>query len=131
MKKIVALILAVVCTFSAMTVSAFAVAEETAETVVVTVGDTQFIFDKNTTEEFRNSFIEDYTNPGSDDGAATYGLMCTLFGHKYESTVITTITHKARATNPRCLRNTYNREVCSRCDHTQDTLLESIYITCC
>ena len=128
MKKIIALILVVVSIFSVMSISAYA--EDTNEnTVTVTVNETVFIFDADTAEDFHNKFIAHYFN--HDDGTATYGLTCTLFGHKIESSVVTTITHKAKATDPRCLERTYNAETCSRCDYTNSTLLDSSYISCC
>ncbi len=129
MKKIIALILVVVSVFSTMSITAFA--EETSEnTVTVTVNEVEFVFDADTTEDFRNKFIAHYFNHGEED-ASTYGLMCTLFGHKLESSIATTITHKAKSTAPRCLRERYETEVCTRCDYTNVTLLNSEYISCC
>ncbi|MBQ8015862.1 MAG: hypothetical protein IJ264_06740, partial [Clostridia bacterium] len=71
-----------------------------------------------------------YFNP-ENDGVTSYGLTCTLFGHKLESSVITTITHKAKATDPRCLEETYDTEACTRCDYANATLICSEYISCC
>ncbi len=129
MKKIIAFIMAFVSVLSIFTFSAFA--NDTAEeTVSVTVENTDFIFKFNTSEDFRSKFIADYINP-VDDGAETYGLTCTLFGHKLESSLTTVVTHKAKATDPRCLQERYNVEVCSRCDYTNKTLVSSSYISCC
>ena len=128
MKKIIALILVAVSLFSVMSISVYA--EDTAETTVtVNVNETVFIFDAYTTEDFRNKFIAHYFS--HDDGAAAYGLTCTLFGHKIESSVVTAITHKAKATDPRCLQERFNVETCSRCDYTNKTLLSSYFISCC
>ena len=128
MKKIIALILVVVSLFSVMSISAHA--ENTAEnTVTVTVNETVFVFGADTTEDFRNKFITHYFE--CDDEATTYGLTCTLLGHKTESSVVNAITHNVRATSPRCLRETYNVETCSRCDYVKSTLLSSVYIVCC
>lgn len=129
MKKIIALILAVVSVFSVMSISVYAEDAEEA-TVVVTVEDTDFIFSADTTEEFRNKVIMHHLHP-EDDGAHTYGLMCTLFGHKLESELVTVVTHKAKATAPRCLQQKYNEEACTRCDYTNSTLVSSTYISCC
>lgn len=128
MKKIIALILVVVSIFSVMSISVYA--EDTTEnTVTVTVNDVEFIFEADTTEDFRNKFISHYFS--HDDGAAAYGLTCTLFGHKIESSVVTAVTHKVNSTDPRCLQETYNVETCSRCDYTNKTKLSSAYISCC
>lgn len=128
MKKIIAFILAVITVFSIMSISVYA--EEAESTVTVTVGETNFVFDADTSEEFRSKFIAHYF--GHDgEGAATYGLTCTLFGHDLESSIITAITHKVRATAPRCLRERYDTEACKRCDYANAVLIDATYIGCC
>ena len=67
----------------------------------------------------------------TDDGTSTYGITCTLFGHKLQTTVVATVTHKVRATSPRCKKETYNYEECSRCDYNNATLISTEYIICC
>lgn len=128
MKKIIALIMVAVSLFSVMSMSVYAEGTEE-NTVTVTVNDVEFVFDADTSEDFRNKTIAHYFN--HDDGATAYGLTCTLFGHKLESSATYAITHKVNATDPRCLRKTFNTEVCSRCDYTNSTLLDSSYISCC
>ena len=129
MKKIIALILVVVSIFSVMSISVHA--ENVNEnSVTVTVNETDFIFDANTSEEFRSKAISCYFNH-NDNGATTYGLTCTLFGHKLESSYISTIEHKVRATDPRCLQETYDTEACTRCDYANAVLISSTYISCC
>ncbi len=129
MKKIIALIMVVVSLFSVLSISVYA--EDASEnTVTDTVNEIEFIFDANTSEEYRNNFIAHYFNENDED-VATYGLMCTLFGHKLESSIITAITHKVRTTSPRCLRETYDTEACTRCDYTNATLIDTAYIGCC
>lgn len=87
--------------------------------------------DENLSEEFKAKATAYFLNGATDDNAATYGLTCTLFGHKLESTQTYTITHKARTTAPRCLKKTYNYSACTRCDYETSTLLSSTYIVCC
>ena len=129
MKRIIAFIMAIVSLFCVMSVSAGA--EDVDEgTVTVTVNETEFIFDADTTEEFRDKFIANYFN-GEDDGATAYGLTCTLFGHKIETTSVTAVTHKVLSTSPRCRRDTYSVDNCTRCDYTDSTLTRSVYIVCC
>ncbi len=128
MKKIIALILVVISLFSVMSISVYAEGTEE-NTISVAVDDTVFIFDANTSEEFRSKAIAHYFN--HDDGAEAYGLTCTLFGHKLESSLVKTITHKAKANSPRCLQETYDTEACTRCDYANATLIDSSYIVCC
>ena len=129
MKRIISLIMAAVSLMCVMSVSAGAEGVSK-DTFTVTVNETEFIFDADTTEEFHEKTITHYFN-GEDDSVATYGLTCTLFGHKLESSVVTAVTHKASATSPRCLQERYNVEVCSRCDYTKSTKISAAYIVCC
>lgn len=69
--------------------------------------------------------------PAADYGTSTYGLTCTLLGHKIESTIVATVNHKVSATSPRCLKRTYEYEACTRCDYETSTLILSEYIVCC
>lgn len=86
----------------------------------------------NISEETKQKAIDFYTNGGeATDDTATYGLTCTLFGHKLESSGVTTITHKVRSSSPRCLKKTYNYESCTRCDYENSTLVAQQYIACC
>ena len=126
MKKVVALILSLCFILSLGVIPASA--EEAVETSDVTI----IIHNEDISEETKEKIIAFYSDPEShNDTAATYGLTCTLFGHKLEATVTTVITHKARTTTPRCLENTYDYEACTRCDYENSTLLGSTYIHCC
>lgn len=130
MKKILAVILAIASVFSLATFSASA--ENTDEnTVIITKGDTDYIFEAGVSDDLINSFIYAIETEHDCDDTATYGLMCTLFGHKLESSVVSTLTHNVRTSAPRCLKRTYSVEACTRCDYTSQTLLDSTYISCC
>lgn len=129
MKRIISLIMAIVSLFYVMSVSVGAEGLDEG-TVTVTVNETEFIFDAETTEDFREKFIAHYFN-SEDDGVTVYGLTCTLFGHKIETTTVAAVTHKAKATSPRCLREIYDVDNCTRCDYTKSTLIASSYIVCC
>lgn len=128
MKKLIALILVVISIFSVMSISVYA-DDVNENTVTVTVNEVVFVFDADTSEEFRNEFIYHYFN--DDNGVAACGLTCTLLGHKLESSVVTAITHKAKATAPRCLEETFEMQACSRCDYFTRSLISASYISCC
>ncbi len=129
MKKIIALIMVIVSIFSVISMSAYA-EDKSENTVTVIVNEVEFIFEADTTEEFRNKFIADYFNEDNGDTSA-YGLTCTLFGHDYEESIVTAIIHKDKATDPRCLRQTYSMEACTRCTYARKTLMSEKYISCC
>lgn len=125
-KKIFSLVLALATLFCAVAIPANAKATEAHEHIEI------YIENPNISEETEAKIIAFYSNGGEEkEGVATYGLTCTLLGHKIESSSVTTITHKARSTSPRCLKKTYNYESCTRCDYEESTLLSSKYIVCC
>lgn len=95
--------------------------------------DVEIIINGEVSAETKDKIERYFSNgePAEDIGATTYGLTCTLLGHKIEGTVVATITHKVRTTSPRCLRKVYNYEACTRCDYETSQLIGSEYIVCC
>ena len=93
----------------------------------------EIVINDEVSEETKAKIERYFANgePAEDDGATTYGLTCTLLGHKIECTSVYTIEHKVRATSPRCLKKTYGYEECTRCDYEKATLVCSEYIGCC
>lgn len=131
MKKFLALILALTSVFSLATFSASAESSDENTTVIIK-GDVEYIFEADASEDLINSFIESCENEEhTHEGTSTYGILCTLLGHKLESSTVQTITHNARTTAPRCLKKIYTVETCSRCDYSTKTLTNSLYIYCC
>ena len=125
-KKVFSLILALATLLCAVIIPANAAEAETLEHIEI------YIENDNISEETREKIIAFYTNGGEEkEGVATYGLTCTLFGHKLESSTVATVTHKVRSSDPRCLKKTYSYESCTRCDYENSTLLSSFYISCC
>ena len=63
----------------------------------------------------------------------TYGLMCTLFGHKLATTQTQVVTHMVYDTYPCCKRELYNVAVCERnnCNYSEIELLVAEAIGCC
>ena len=82
-----------------------------------------------TKEKIEKHFITG--EPVTNDGTTTYGLTCTLLGHKLESTTVDVITHKVRSSAPRCVCKTYDYEACTRCDYETSELVRTEYIYCC
>ena len=124
--KIFTLVLALTILFCAVIIPANAAETETHEHIEV------IIENNDISEETKEKIIAFYSSAGEEkDGVATYGLTCTLLGHKIESSTISVVTHKARTTSPRCLKKTYDYESCTRCDYESSTLISQNYITCC
>lgn len=69
--------------------------------------------------------------PATDDSATTFGITCTLLGHKLDPSSVSVITHKVSATAPRCVRKTYLYQACTRCDYETSELIDTEYIYCC
>lgn len=125
-RKVFSLILAVSTLFCAVVIPANATEAETHEHIEI------YIENENISEETEAKIIAFYTNGGEEtEDVATYGLTCTLLGHKLESSIVRTITHKVRSTSPRCLQKTYNYKSCTRCDYEESSLVAQEYITCC
>ena len=125
-KKVFSLILALATLLCAVIVPANATETETHDHIDV------YIENENISEETREKIIAFYANGiEQNEGISTYGLTCTLLGHKLESSTVSTITHKVSSTAPRCLRKKYNYESCTRCDYENSTLISQQYIHCC
>ena len=125
MKKIIALVLATILSLSLFTTAGATNSE-------YTYGDVEIVFEEDCTfsKEMKQK-IADYIVNG-DDGATTYNLLCTVFGHKETVEAVGSISHKVSPTHPRCLRQTWEVHACSRCEEALDIILISeSYITCC
>ena len=125
MKKIFSFtMICIICLCFCMNIAA------TTEQTDTIIGNTEFIFAQDsifTTEQQLNIAAKML----SESDSQTYGLMCTLFGHKYTTEYVTTVTHNASTTTPKCLSETWELKVCSRCEHTEGTVIDSYYINCC
>lgn len=125
-KKILSLILAVAILACIFIMPANAAEKETHNHIEI------IIVNDDISEKTKEKAIAFYTNGGEEqDGASTYGLTCTLLGHKLETTRVYKITHEVRSTSPRCLKKTYDYSTCTRCDYEESILVENAYIICC
>ena len=94
--------------------------------------DIEIIIHDEVSEETKAKIEKFFANGEPDENSAsTYGLTCTLLGHKIECVAVSTINHKVSSTAPRCLKKTYDYEECTRCDYEKATLIASEYIFCC
>lgn len=129
-KKLLAIALALTTLFTIFIMPVGATEEQTNEDIEIV------IMNDDISEETKAKIYAYYSDPdhnheNTDDGAATYGLICTVIGHKIETSTTYTIQHKARATAPRCLKKSYKYEACTRCDYEKSTLITTAYINCC
>lgn len=99
----------------------------------ITNNNVEIIINDDVSEETKAKIEKYFENgePRANDDTKTYGLTCTLLGHKLESTAISTITHKVSTTSPRCLKRTYKYDACTRCDYEDSTLIGQEFIICC
>ena len=125
-KKLLSLILAIsmlACMFIMPANAAEPTADEHIEIIIV---------NQNISEETKAKAITFYTNGSEEqDNSSTYGLTCTLLGHKTESTQVYKINHEVRSTSPRCLKKIYDYITCTRCDYEESVLVGNEYIFCC
>lgn len=128
MKNLFILMMALllICAFS---VSSFAATEET---YVYDMGSVTVIFEGNDTwDAATREAVAHRLVYGENDDSTTYNLLCNLFGHKYETKGVTAITHCAQSSQPRCLEETFNISLCSRCDDQLTERTSYCYIYCC
>ena len=130
MKKIFVVLLTFLLTLT-FSLSAFAASEEI---YTYEIGNVTVIFDE--TDTFNAATREALAHmlaSGSygEQDTATYNLLCTLFGHKYQTSGATTVTHCAQVSQPRCLEECFAVTTCTRCDETTVERTGWRYITCC
>jgi len=106
-------------------------AEESTENVIV-IDDVEVIFDSASTLTMtEKQAIAAYLVYGGSD-VQTYNLLCTLFGHQNTTEYVTTISHCASATAPRCLQKVWEVNTCTRCDSSVESrVIGEQYISCC
>ena len=96
--------------------------------------DLTVIFEENSTlSSEQKQFIADKIVSGEsiiDDGISIYSL-CWLTGHDIVSESVSVVEHKLSETDPRCKKNTYIVDTCSKCDYLEYTLFSSSWILCC
>ena len=104
----------------------------TSDQYIYEIENQTIVFEENSAfdQETKQYIVECLANEYPD--AVTYNLLCDLFGHKYETseTVRRTI-HCVASTDPRCKMETYNVNVCSRCDALVHDIIMTEYISCC
>lgn len=130
MKKIISVFMAVI--LFAISATLITSASEN-PVVVITTEDAEYTIEfenANLSEEKRQAIAHKLVS-GEEDDVQTYGLMCSLFGHKTEQNTVAVVTHKFKAVSPRCKRELYLVTTCTRCDYQEEELSSSIFIVCC
>ncbi len=131
MKRLISLSLALIFVF----LLCFTTSADTADNNVVNIADYTIVFDDNTSFSKEEQLLIAQYRANYDFSSSTttntYGLMCTLFGHKTTTETIIVTEHCVRDTAPRCLETIERLTVCSRCDHTEIEVLNSSYMYCC
>lgn len=126
------LVLLVLTSIVASALPLFANASEAQNTLEYVIEDENYtvIFENELSQE-RMELIAKRLLGIEVETVAPYGLLCTLFGHKYDDgTLVEAITHNARTSAPRCLSEYYLVKVCSRCEDIDSTLISQTYIYC-
>ena len=123
-KKIIAIFLAALFISQSL--------QSTAADVENSMNSVTVVFQENSrfTEEQKEFIIRSFMN-SSDDQYQTCGLLCTLFGHDYQTETIYLCRHKVYASTPRCIREEYLERCCSSCSAEEKTLISTERIDCC
>ena len=127
MKKITFMFITIICV-ACFCVHPFAIYTSAS---IITIDNIDVIFDNDSslsTEEKQT--IAEYLVNGTTN-VQTYGLICNVFGHKNSTEYVTTITHCAYSTAPRCLDEQWEIVTCSRCNNTETTRIAFSLVDCC
>lgn len=127
MKKITVMAMIIILAiFATLNVSADEIVGNTYQIDNVTV-----IFDVNSqfSIEQQEKIAQLLANP--EYSVSQANLICNIFGHKNTQESVTTITHRASATDPRCLQENFIITTCSRCDESTVERASYFYIPCC
>ena len=133
MKRIISIFMAaILCVLSAAVITS-ATAETVDSSVVIVSEGVEYTveFENTTLSDEQQQAIAEKLVYGNVDNVQTYGLMCTLFGHKTEQNTVGVITHKVKTTSPRYKRELYLVTTCTRCDYQEQELTGTSYIVCC
>lgn len=129
MKKVLALVFAI-SLFMLLAIASSA--EEAGAEYYYREGDCEIYIQRSTLSDEQLELIaQRIAGTNSSSTQTERGLTCTLFGHDYEYTTVTKITHKYYASSPRCREETYRVGICSRCDDSTQTLEATIRLYCC
>ena len=127
MKKFIVGLMALLL-ISTFALSAFA---ENAEIYTYKIDSVTVVFDETTPFNAATREAVAHKLVHGDDGAATYNIWCTLFGHDYITSGVTAITHCVESTQPRCLEEYFLVQACEDCDHVIVERTGYSFITCC
>lgn len=123
MRRIIGILICSVL-LSSLSFSSVSASETTSEETYI-----EFIYEDDLSDEpkakIEAHLLGESTNPNAR------GILCSIFGHDLVTSITTQITHKAKATAPRCLKEKYEVETCEDCDYVNHTLISSEYIYCC
>ena len=90
------------------------------------------VFAENSSfDEHQQEYIENILTGNPSNDVATYNLLCTLFGHTNQTEYVTAIRHRVYDTEPRCIEEFYEVEVCTRCSDVKTKLLSRTPTFCC
>ena len=131
MKKVISFIL-IVCSILCCVSSISSAAEEPPSCFVYENGVEITVYNDNLSYK-EKKIIADFVAYGEfSETYSTYGLAC-IFGHKLEKTYVDEVIHNSYSTSPKCLKNTYIVEMCTRssCDYITKELSSSKRISTC
>ena len=74
--------------------------------------------------------VNENENDNDNDNEVEPMSLCWLFGHDITTSSVTVITHKAKTYSPRCLKELYHVQTCSKCDYYKEECLSAVYIVC-
>jgi len=130
MKKIISLLTCILIMMMSMSVYVSATDNNTYEYSAKDKQYTVEFHDSNLSME-QQSVIADKLVGFESNQAIPVNIWCDIFGHDLITSTASVITHKARVSEPRCKKQTYEVTACEDCDYSEQTLIGTAYIYCC
>lgn len=131
MKKTISVLLALIFVFGMMQMSM--VGASAVEDLVPADGnyEVDVYVQEDLPQDIQALILAHFYGITAYDGEQTRNILCTLFGHKNETSVTISITHNVYTTSPKCVQNTYLTYTCTRCGNVETELTGSERVSTC
>lgn len=133
-RRVLALLLCLALSTSAFVSTAYAVDanDENSDILCFPITeDVELNIERRSLNEQQIEIIINHFVGVREPQASTMNIICSIFGHDYETTIATITTHNVYSTYPKCVEKSYDVSVCNRCEHSESVLKSTIRVGCC
>ncbi len=133
-RRVLALLLCLALSTSAFASTTYAVNANDANSDILCfhiAEDVELDIERRSLNEQQIETIIDHLVGVREPQASTMNIICSVFGHDYETTIATITKHNVYSTYPKCVKESYDVSVCNRCEHSESVLKSTIRVGCC